>query len=241
MNPPAVSPSPLSPAAVLWDMDGLLVDTEPLWSIAEREVAASWGVAFDPATKAAMMGHRLDESVPIMMSRLGVSADVTAVSRRLLSRMCELFAAGVTPRPGAVALLAALAAAGIPQALVSSSYRVLVDALPAVLRAPFAVTVAGDEVARAKPDPAGYLSAAAALGVAAGDCVVLEDSAAGARAGAAAGAVVVLVPSQGAVRAETGWHVMGSLEEVTPVRLRRLVTPGSRAARARSGRRAAAR
>lgn len=241
MNPLPLSRSPALPAAVLWDMDGLLVDTEPLWSIAEREVADGWGVAFDPETKAAMMGRRLDESVPIMMSRLGVSADVAAVSRHLLTRMCELFAAGVTPRPGALALLAALGAAGVPQALVSSSYRVLVDALPAVLRAPFAVTIAGDEVARAKPDPAGYLRAATALGVPAAGCVVLEDSAAGARAGTAAGAVVILVPSQGAVRAEPGWHVRQSLEEVNPAQLGRLITPGSRAARARSGRRAAAR
>jgi HAD superfamily hydrolase (TIGR01509 family) len=224
------------PAAVLWDMDGLLVDSEPLWTVAEGEICAGWGVAFSPRTKAAMIGRRLDESVPILIAAAGVVADPAEVAHRLMARMVELFAAGVSVRPGARALLEEVAAAGVPQALVSSSLRALVDALPSELRARFAVTVAGDEVALAKPDPAGYLAAAAALGVAAADCVVLEDSAAGARAGAAAGCRVLVVPSAAAVAADPDWELAATLEGVGLAGLaalgrRRPATPGSRAAR----------
>ncbi len=224
---PAGPPSGL-PAAVLWDMDGLLVDSEPLWTLAEQELAASWGKVFEPRVKAAMIGRRLDESVPILLAALGVREDPDRVAARLLARMVELFATAPAVRPGARALLAALDAAGVPQALVSSSYRVLLDALPADLLGHFATSVAGDEVARAKPDPQAYLAAAAALGVPARGCVVLEDSEAGASAGAAGGAAVVLVPSVVTVRPRPGWAVASSLAELTPTALGALLgAPGA--------------
>lgn len=204
--------------AVLWDMDGLLVDSEPVWTVAERELCASWGVEFRAETKAAMIGRRLDESMPILIAASGVQADPVQAGNWLLGRMVELFGRGVALRPGAAALLAELAAAGVPQALVSSSFRVLVDALalslPPPLRGVFAITVAGDEVPVAKPDPAGYLRAAAALGVEPSRCAVLEDSAAGAQAGVAAGCAVLVVPSVAAVPELAGCTRVASLTEV---------------------------
>ncbi len=213
------------PAAVLWDMDGLLVDSEPVWTVAERELFASWGVRFTPAMKAAMVGTRMDVSVQMMIDFGGAGAagtSVPAVTDRLLTRMVELFRADLPLLPGVAPLLREVAAAGIPQALVSSSYRVLVEAVLAGLPGhPFATSVAGDEVDRGKPDPQPYLRAAALLGVDPRRCVVLEDTPTGARAGVAAGARVVYCPSViGAGEPEPGWRAVGSLADVSLAGLR---------------------
>ncbi|HEY0559745.1 MAG TPA: HAD family phosphatase [Frankiaceae bacterium] len=208
------------PAALLWDMDGLLVDSEPVWSIAETELYASWGRVWTEEVKAACMGRRLDTAVPIMIEYAGVDADPAAVSAWLLDRMVQLFAAALPWRPGALELLAETAELGIPQALVSSSYRVLVDAVAAV-SGPWALTLAGDEVVRAKPDPEPYRTAAATLGVAPGECLVLEDSLSGARSGRDAGCAVIVVPSMAPVPADPGWTVLPSLTDVDLAAVRR--------------------
>lgn len=188
--------------AVLWDMDGLLVDSEPLWTVAQHELAARFGGVFTPAMKAAIVGTRLDVSAPLLLELLGRPVTDGAVAETgewLLARMVQLFARPLPLQPGAAALLAAVDEAGIPQALVSSSYRVLVDAVLAHGVGPFATTLAGDEVVRAKPDPEPYLTAAARLEVDPARCAVLEDSPAGIAAGEAAGCAVVAVPSLAAV------------------------------------------
>jgi HAD superfamily hydrolase (TIGR01509 family) len=183
---------------VLLDMDGLLVDTEPLWTVSETELAARYGRPFTPAMKHAMVGHGIDTAVPLMLSMLGVDEDPAEAARFLLERTVELFRTPglVERRPGAPELLARLAAAEVPTALVSSSFRSLMDpVLDTLGHEFFAVTVAGDEVARRKPFPDPYLMAAVALGVEPARCVVLEDSTTGALAGLRAGCVTILVPS----------------------------------------------
>ena len=185
-------------AAVLWDMDGLLVDTEPLWTVAEHELARSIGGTFTREAKAAIVGTRLDVAVPLLLSSIGLSAEPARVSDAmawLLQRMVQLYANPLELMPGAAELLAELRSTGVPVALVSSSYRVLVDAVLAHGAGPFEVTVAGDEVRHGKPDPEPYLRAAELLGVDPAACVVLEDSAAGMMSGAAAGCAIVAVPS----------------------------------------------
>ncbi|MBX6390249.1 MAG: HAD family phosphatase [Frankia sp.] len=181
------------------DMDGLLVDTEGLWTIAEQELAASFGRSLTPEIKHAMVGHGIDTAVPLMLSLLGVpDADPVAAAHFLLDRAFELFRTPgmVIPRPGARELLAALRSAGVPTALVSSSFRALMDpVLDELGREHFTVTVAGDEVTRRKPFPDPYLIAAAMLDLPPRRCVVLEDSTAGALAGLRAGCHTVLVPS----------------------------------------------
>lgn len=213
-----------APAALLWDMDGLLVDSEPLWTVAERELFAGWGLEFTPAAKAAIVGLRMDAAVRVLLDLAGSPAageTPASVADRLLRRMAELFRADLPLLPGVLDLLTAARAAGVPQALVSSSYRLLVDAvLAAVPGHPFAVAVAGDEVRHGKPHPEPYLTAAARLGVDPARCVVLEDTAAGARAGTAAGARVVYCPSvAGAGAPEPGWWAVRSLAEVSLARL----------------------
>ncbi|HVV29264.1 MAG TPA: HAD family phosphatase [Mycobacteriales bacterium] len=218
-------PAPTGPAAVLWDMDGLLVDTEPLWTVAEQELFRRWGRPFTPAMKASIVGNRLDRAVPMMIEFGGPPAageSVAEISAWLLSRMVELFDGHVVLMPGAADLLDELAAARVPQALVSSSYRVLVDAVLEQLPGhPFAASVAGDEVARSKPDPEAYELAIARLDAPAARSVVLEDSPAGARAGTAAGARVVYCPSvPQSPPAEEGWRPVHTLADVSLAGLR---------------------
>jgi HAD superfamily hydrolase (TIGR01509 family) len=186
-------------AAVLFDMDGLLVDTEVLWTVAEHELAARVGGEFTPEIKRAMLGQGIDTAVPLMLSMLGVpDADPVDAARFLLDRVVGLFRepGAIVRQPGAVDLLAAVTAAGIPAALVSSSFRVLMEPVLDLLgREHFAVTVAGDEVRRRKPDPEPYRAAARLLGADPARCVVLEDSVSGATAGLAAGCPTVFIPS----------------------------------------------
>lgn len=224
--PPSPAPAPLE--GVLFDMDGLLVDSEPLWTVAEDELAARCGATFTAAMKAAVVGTRLDVSVPTLLRLFGQPADPEQVARttqELLGRMVELFSERLPPRPGAWELLAQVTAAGLPTALVSSSYRVLVEAALAAGLGPFDVVVSGDEVLQGKPHPEPYLTAAARLGVRPEQCVVLEDSPAGVQAGLAAGCGVVAVASVEGVRFEPGARrlVADSLGEVGVDDLRALV------------------
>ena len=182
--------------AVLFDMDGLLVDSEPVWSVAEAEIMAWLGGPWNLDVKAQCVGRRVDESCRILVGVAGSTVPPEEVERRLVARMCELFRADLPLLPGAAELVDAVRAAGIATALVSSSYRALVDAALETFGAHrFDVTVGGDEVTCAKPDPEPYVTAAARLGVHPADCVVVEDSAAGATSGVAAGCRVLAVPN----------------------------------------------
>lgn len=215
--------------AVLWDMDGLMVDSEPLWTAAEQELARALGGTWDAEVKARIVGTRLDVAVPTILGYFGAEATperVATTAAWLLGRMVELFARDDLPLlPGVRSLLAALAAERVPMALVSSSYRVLVDAVLAGGVGPFAVTLAGDEVEHGKPAPDPYLRAAQRLGVDVTRCVVLEDSPAGVASGEAAGCAVVAVPSVPGVRMDAAPRrlVVPSLAGVTPADLRALV------------------
>lgn len=208
--------------AVLWDMDGLLVDSEPVWTIAEQELAVLLGGTWSDALKARIVGTRLDVAVPTILAHYGRNLAETAwACDWLLTRMVELFGQQLTVLPGVRELLAELQIAGVPVALVSSSYRVLVDA---VVRSGFTfdLTLAGDEVRQGKPDPEPYLTAARLLGVPPGACLVLEDSGAGVRSGLAAGCAVLAVPSVSGVRFDPAARltVRGTLAGMTVNELR---------------------
>ncbi len=191
---------PRLPAAVLFDMDGLLVDTEPLWFMAESTVMARMGVQWEPADQSALIGGPMSRAVAYMIDRAGGGHDALEVARSLKSEMASLLAEGpIDWMPGARELVVSLRQAGIPRALVSASGRDLVNHVLAMVFAEvgddvFDLSVAGDEVEHTKPHPAPYLEAAAKLGVSARHCVVLEDSQTGVTSGLAAGCHVVAVP-----------------------------------------------
>ena len=202
-------------AAALFDLDGLLVDSEPAWTVAERAAFEALGGTWGPAIKAACVGRRLDEMAGELVRLSGSPTAPRAVEERLDAHVADLFAKGLPARPGALALLDALAAARVPLGLVSSTRRALVVlALRAIGAERFAVVVTGGDVARPKPDPEPYLLAAARLGAEPARCVVFEDSPAGVRAGLSAGCAVVAVPNSVPVAPEPGVTVLPSLAGV---------------------------
>jgi HAD superfamily hydrolase (TIGR01509 family) len=221
MSPTGSGTAPL-PTAVLFDMDGLLVETEHLWYDAELEVIAEIGGTWGPEHQESLVGGPLEKAVDMLIEQSDGKHDHDEVMALLLMTMeRQLRTKPVRWRPGAQELLLALEAVGVPCALVSASWRALVDAVhDAVLHEVghdlFATTVAGDEGERTKPFPDPYLLAAARIGAPIEQCVVLEDSFTGSRAGLASGALVVAVPSLVAIEPEPGVLVVRSLEELTP-------------------------
>ncbi|HYN92343.1 MAG TPA: HAD family phosphatase [Pilimelia sp.] len=201
---------------MLFDMDGTLVDSEKVWDVALRELAAHYGGALSPAARLAMVGTSMAQSMALLHDDLGQPWRDPAVGAAWLEdRVVELFTAGLRWRPGARELLAEVRAAGVPTALVTSTARRLVEvALETIGRANFDVVVCGDEVAAQKPDPEPYRSAARQLGVPAAACVAVEDSPAGVASALAAGAAVLAVPAEVPLRPVAGVRLVGSLTEV---------------------------
>lgn len=214
------------PAAALWDFDGTLADTEPVWITAEFELIASLGGSWSDADADELVGNSLLDSGAYILNAIG-RHDLTPewVVEELIGRVISHLRTHPMPwRPGALDLLTSLGEAGIPCALVSASYRILLDAAIEQLPAgTFAFSVAGDEVTRGKPHPEPYEKACAALGVDARDCVVFEDSITGARSGNASGALVVAVPSRVAVPAAPRRRLVGSLTDLDAAAVVRLM------------------
>ena len=215
--------------AVLFDMDGLLVDSEPLWFEAERTVMARMGGSWTRADQLELTGGSLGHTVGYLRAKALRPAEPALVGRWLVDAMAALVAGrGVPLMAGAAELLAEVAAAGIPSALVTSTQRRIMDAIIASTGLAFAVTVCGEDVRRGKPDPEPYLRAAALLGEAPGGCVALEDSPRGIAAAQAAGCPVIAVPSMPlpagmADAGLPGQAVAASLREVDLARLHRAV------------------
>jgi HAD superfamily hydrolase (TIGR01509 family) len=186
------------PAAVLFDMDGTLVDSEKIWDVTLAELASRLGGELSAPARAAMVGSNLASALHLLHDDLGVvEGDLDSDSRWLLDRTKHYFTRGLPWQPGARELLEAVHAAGIPTALVTSTHRDLVDvALRSIGAHFFDIEVCGDEVSHNKPHPEAYLTAAAMLGAATGDCVAIEDSPTGISAAEAAGCAVLAVPSE---------------------------------------------
>ena len=186
------------PAAVLFDMDGTLVDSEKVWDVALAELAVHAGGELSPGARRAMVGSSMAVTMGILRDDLAQpDRDSAADAAWLTARVRELFAGGLTWRPGARELLTAVRAASVPTALVTSTGSELVQvALGTLGRANFDVVVCGDQVPVPKPDPAPYLMAARLLGVPVTDCVAIEDSPAGVASARASGAAVLAVPCE---------------------------------------------
>jgi HAD superfamily hydrolase (TIGR01509 family) len=210
--------------AVLFDMDGLLVDSERLWFESEAEIMAELGAPWRPEDQETLVGGSIARTVAYMLARTGPVADPDDVARRLLDNMAERLRADVPLMPGAKDLLDEVREAGIPAALVSSTQRALMEyALDGIGRDRLTATVAGDEVEHTKPHPEPYLTAARLLHADPRRCVALEDSPDGTASAVAAGCHVVAVPSVVPIPAAPGRTVVNSLLEIDLARLRSLV------------------
>lgn len=194
------------PAAVLWDMDGTLVDSEKIWEIALYELAEELGGRLTQRTRARMVGTNVAVTLELMFAEVGrpLTPEAYATADRWLEkRMLELFAERLPWQPGAAQALHRVRDGGLPTALVTSTVRRLTEVcLDAIGREHFDVTVCGDEVdGLNKPHPEPYLRAARLLGVDPTLCVAVEDSPTGVASAEAAGCTVVVVPGEVAVRA----------------------------------------
>jgi HAD superfamily hydrolase (TIGR01509 family) len=202
--------------AVMFDMDGLLVDSEPLWFQAESTVMARLGGNWSHADQHMLVGGSMTSTVSYLLSKGTRQAAPAAVARWLLEVMVDLITSSPLPAlPGVAGLVAEAAEAGLPHALVTSSEPEIMDAVLSRLAVQFPVTVCGGDVAHPKPDPEGYLLAAAKLGVDPRRCIALEDSPTGLAAAEAAGYRTVAVPSVVPVPDRPGRVVLGTLAGMT--------------------------
>jgi HAD superfamily hydrolase (TIGR01509 family) len=217
--------------AVLFDMDGLLIDSEPLWFEVETEVMTRLGGTWTPADQEALLGSSLDNSVRYFLERSRVPADPAEIGEWMVGGIvAKVRDHGVHIMSGAAELVAAVAAAGLPYALVTSSQRRFVDAVLDRTGLRFPVVVTGSDVTRGKPDPEPYLLASRRLAVPPSQCLVLEDSITGVTAAEAAGCFVVAVPTLGGIEPRPGRWVRPSLAGVDVAWLRQAWADGHVAA-----------
>ncbi|WAU80716.1 HAD family phosphatase [Streptomyces sp. Qhu-G9] len=211
--------------AVLLDMDGTLVDTEGFWWDAEVEVFARLGHALDDSWRHVVVGGPMTRSAGFLIGATGARIPLAELMVLLNDGFEDRIGRDLPLMPGAARLLAELAAHRIPTALVSASHRRIIDRVLVALGAQnFALTIAGDEVARTKPFPDPYLLAAAGLGADPARCAVIEDTATGVAAAEAAGCHVVAVPSVAPITPAARRTVVTSLEQVDLPFLRGLMT-----------------
>ncbi|MCW7941095.1 hydrolase [Streptomyces hygroscopicus] len=216
-----MTPHPRLPLqAVLFDMDGTLVDTERLWWEAVEHVA---GRPLTEADQPEVLGRPVEHTAAWLGAATGAPvADLAAALHREFTGRVRT---GIVPRPGALELLDALARDAVPTALVTASPRAVADTVLEALGAErFAVSVTADDTERTKPAPDPYLAACRALGVDPVDCVAVEDTETGVTSAEAAGCAVLAVPSLAPIDAAPGRTVRESLTGVTPQELGALVT-----------------
>lgn len=203
------------PAAVLWDMDGTLVDTEPYWMAEEHLLVAEFGGTWTDADAHALIGNALIDSAHYIQRHGGVTLPAEEIIARLTAGVVRRIAVEVPWRPGARELLTDLHDLGVPCALVTMSYREMAEAIIGTLPAEyFRFLVTGDEVTHGKPHAEPYLKAAGLLGVEPGECVAIEDSLTGVASAEAAGVPLLAVehlvpvperPGRTVVRTLDGW------------------------------------
>lgn len=211
-------PELLLPAAVLWDMDGTLVDTEPYWFASERDLVDRFGHGDWPDHHAhAMVGFDLLDSAAYLQEHGGVELPAEEIVERLLDGVIARLHRKIPWRPGARELLADLNDAGVPCALVTMSWRRFVDPVLAALPPrSFVATITGDEVprGRGKPHPDPYLIGADACDAAPEDCLAIEDSPTGVQSAISAGCRVIGVPNVKALGRERGLTIVESLDDL---------------------------
>jgi HAD superfamily hydrolase (TIGR01509 family) len=209
--------SSVLPAAVLWDMDGTLVDTEPYWMAAEGPLVESFGGEWTHEKSLELVGLGLDDAARVLQ-RAGVRLAVPEIVDRLTDEVrASLRREGVPFRPGARQLLRELRDAGVRTALVTMSLRRMATEIVELIDfEAFDLVIGGDDVPRPKPFPDPYLQACEALGVAPGECVAIEDSPNGARSAVAAGVTTIGVPNVVSLAGSGVAEIWPTLDGCTP-------------------------
>jgi HAD superfamily hydrolase (TIGR01509 family) len=210
--------------AVLWDMDGTLVDSEKLWDVSMHALYERMGGVLTPEVRDSTIGGSGASVIRIVYDDLGLEPDPTAMTESmdwLFDYTGELFSSGLPWRDGARELLEALKAAGVPMALVTNTYRDLAEkALNSIGRQYFTVTVCGDEVPHGKPAPDIYLRAAELLGLDPAECLAVEDSVTGTLSAETAGCPVLVVPNDVEVPVSPRRRHVSSLKQLGVAELR---------------------
>jgi HAD superfamily hydrolase (TIGR01509 family) len=190
----------ISPDAVLFDMDGTLIDSEPIWFDTEVAILAEFGYKLGREHWVRVLGQPNDVAVAYLLQVSGIPLTPEQLNARIEDAMAARLGQGMDLIPGAKQLLTELDTSGVPTALVSASSRRIVDAcLASIGPDHFRFTVSGDDVTLGKPNPEPYFKAARLLGVDPARCVVIEDSPNGTASGAAAGCRVVAIPQAAAI------------------------------------------
>jgi len=208
-------------AAVVFDLDGVIVDTEQVWDDVRERLTVEWGGTYTPEAQRSMMGMSSTEWARYMHEELGVAQTPAEINAEVVRRMLARYQHALPLLPGAAEAVRRLHDAGLALAVASSSNRPLIDAVleAAGIDTLFATTVSSEEVRRGKPAPDVYLETARRLGVEPADCAAVEDSANGIRSAHAAGMRVVALPNshyppppEALALADV---VIGSLDELT--------------------------
>lgn len=214
------------PKAVLWDMDGTIVDTEPYWIKAEHNLVEGYGGSWTQELAHQCVGNELIVSAQIIRANSPVTMPAAEIVDVLLESVVAAMKEHVPWRPGAQELLLALRAVGVPNALVTMSYlsfaQVLVDALP---DGTFAAVITGESVSAGKPSPEPYRAACRALDVDPAACVAIEDSPPGVTSAVAAGVPTIGVPHIVALPDLVGSVQINSLAGVAPTDLLGMFDP----------------
>jgi HAD superfamily hydrolase (TIGR01509 family) len=182
--------------ALIFDLDGVLIDSEPLWDAARRELVERTGGRWSPNATEAMMGMSSKEWSVYLRDELGVSLDASEINNQVVERLLAHYRVHLPLIPGAVDAVTRMSRRW-PLGLASSSNRIVIDAVLSLagIDELFEVTVSSEEVPRGKPAPDVYLEAARRLGLSPPSCAVAEDSPNGVRAAVAAGMTVVAIPA----------------------------------------------
>jgi len=201
--------SATNPQAVLWDLDGTIVDSEPYWLLSEQRLVEEFGGTWSEADGFALIGAGLTNAAE-HLQKCGVDMPVDAIVKRMVDEVDEMNAKQVPWRPGALELIRSIHDAGIPQVIVTMSYRTTAQFVADEVGL-FAGVICGEDVTHSKPHPEPYQMGAALVGASPRDCVAMEDSIPGNESAVAAGAVTIALPLHVPLPESenyTIWHTM---------------------------------